>query len=146
MSAVIYQKQINSLAELESAAQELVPHFKFPSIVLFEGPLGAGKTTLIRALVQALGAKGDLDVASPTFALHHSYETARGPVEHWDLYRLESEDELESSGFWDQFADLQSLIFVEWSERLQRKWLPKTIPIFNLRITVSGPQRLVVLS
>lgn len=107
--------QVRSLDELESLARHLVRHFKSRQVVRLQGPMGAGKTELVRALIRVLGGAA---VSSPTFAIHNVYETSRGPVDHVDLYRLERDDELQSVGFWDLFARDAGLILVEWADRL----------------------------
>jgi len=90
-------------------------------IILLSGEVGAGKTEFVKALVEVLHQKKT--VQSPTFSLHHHYD-GDPAIEHWDLYRLENEDDLESAGFWDQFSDSSSLIIVEWPERLKKEWIP----------------------
>jgi tRNA threonylcarbamoyladenosine biosynthesis protein TsaE len=86
-----------------------------PCVVLLSGELGAGKTQFVRWFLEALGA---VDVASPTFAIHHEYETPGGLIDHVDLYRVSNDADLEASGFWDLFSAPAGLVFVEWSDRL----------------------------
>lgn len=81
--------------------------------VALEGDLGAGKTTLARAVIEALGL--DETVPSPTFTLVQRYETARLPVSHFDLYRVNDEAELDELGLDDALLDGAALI--EWPER-----------------------------
>ena len=81
-------------------------------LVLLEGELGSGKTTLARALLRALGHEGT--VPSPTYTLVEPYELSRGRVYHIDLYRLSDESELPYLG-WDELGD--GLRLVEWPER-----------------------------
>lgn len=84
------------------------------NVIFLEGPLGAGKTTFVRAAMDFL-ASDDL-VASPSFALINVYRTPTFPVAHFDLYRLEGEDDLETIGS-DEFLDGNHLVFVEWPEK-----------------------------
>jgi N-acetylmuramate 1-kinase len=83
-------------------------------VVALKGDLGAGKTTLARALVRALAGDPNLDVPSPTFTLVQAYE-ARLPVVHFDLYRIGSPAELDELGFTDAAAD--GVALVEWPEK-----------------------------
>jgi len=94
-----------------------------PCVVLLEGDLGAGKTQFVNWFLQALGAPQV--GASPTFAIHHSYATPSGVVDHLDLYRLQDDSELESCGFWDLLAQPKALLFVEWANRLPDDVWPK---------------------
>lgn len=95
--------------------RSFLPQLTRPCVVLLSGELGAGKTQFVRWFLEDLGAQ---DVASPTFAIHHEYETASGAIDHVDLYRVQSDADLEASGFWDLFAQEQGLVFVEWADRL----------------------------
>jgi N-acetylmuramate 1-kinase len=83
-------------------------------IVALQGDLGAGKTTLARALVRALAGNPGLDVPSPTFTLVQAYE-ARLPVAHFDLYRIGSPAELDELGFAEAAAE--GVVLVEWPEK-----------------------------
>jgi len=76
--------------------------------------MGSGKTTLIKALVKALGGT---DVASsPTFSIVNEYETASKKVYHFDLYRLNDEIEALDFGFEEYISDPNILVFIEWAE------------------------------
>lgn len=91
-----------------------------PMAVCLQGPLGAGKTTLARAMIGALGG-GD-DVPSPTYTLVQTYCGQTGlEIWHADLYRLEHEDEVMELGLDDAFD--HALVLVEWPDRLGR-WQP----------------------
>ena len=85
-------------------------------VLALKGDLGAGKSTLARALIRALADDAGLDVPSPTFTLVQSYDT-RIPVHHFDLYRLSSAGEIDELGF-DE-ALLQGAALVEWPERAE---------------------------
>src|SRR5579875_1052701 len=88
-----------------------------PRIVLLRGDLGAGKTTLVKGVAAALGAADLETVTSPTFTLVHEYKGHKVRIFHLDLYRLESEAELEGIGFWEMADAGDVLIFVEWGDR-----------------------------
>jgi tRNA threonylcarbamoyladenosine biosynthesis protein TsaE len=83
--------------------------------VLLEGPLGAGKTAFARALLRCLAGDGTLDVPSPSYTLVQSYETALGPVHHFDLWRLDGPAALAELGWEEARA---GIVLVEWPDRL----------------------------
>ncbi len=87
-----------------------------PAVVALSGELGAGKTTLVRALAAALGVRER--VTSPTFALVHRYAGDGVTVYHVDAYRLRAGDDIRDLGFDDMLADPATVIMVEWPERL----------------------------
>ena len=81
------------------------------------GDLGAGKTTLMQGLA---GARGARVTSSPTYTLVNVYEEA--DVVHMDLYRLESQEDLESIGYWDYVEDEGVVIAVEWVDQVPQAW------------------------
>lgn len=97
-----------------------------PLVVALAGDLGAGKTTLVRAICRGAGVRGD--VTSPTFALVNRYEGASFPVYHLDLYRLASPDELTNLG-WDDIVADHALVLVEWPERAGVRLPDDAVPI-----------------
>ena len=108
-------KSLN-LQELKTWCEELALSFNSKQILLLNGPLGAGKTELVKQLLLSLGSD---EAASPTYGLIHNYETQKiKSVVHTDLYRLEGDEDLESTGFWDLFNNDSALIIVEWAERV----------------------------
>ena len=97
-------------AELSAWLKQLKKEFSNKQLVLLKGPLGSGKTALVKNFLSLLGCE---ETHSPTYGLIHEYKVKSFEnVFHIDLYRLESEEDLESSGFWDLFANNQGLIFV----------------------------------
>lgn len=128
---VVKQFHTRSPKDLEVVSLELLKHFKERSLLLLEGPVGAGKTELVKALTQCLGIQ---ETASPSFAIHHHYENRDVSMDHVDLYRLESEDDLESTGFWDLFGAKKGLVVIEWSDRLNQDLLP--LNWFKIRVQI----------
>lgn len=97
-------------------AETLLPMIEPGQVIYFEGNLGAGKTTIIRALLKLLGHTGPVN--SPTYTLIESYQLPICNVHHFDLYRLESSDELEAIGARD-LLDGKSICLIEWPYRAQ---------------------------
>ena len=99
-----------------------------PAVITLAGDLGAGKTTLARALCAGLGVT-DLDqVTSPTFSLVQQYPAPRGPITHVDLYRLRSDAELDALG-WDELVATSPVLLIEWPERATATLPRNTIAI-----------------
>ena len=94
-------------------------------LIALTGDLGAGKSTLARALIREL-AGAEIDVPSPTFTLVQTYETPRLPVWHFDLYRLETPEQVFELGWEEALAE--GISIVEWPERLG-PLLPKHLSV-----------------
>ena len=94
----------------------LATRLRLRDVVALEGGLGAGKTTLARAILRAAASDPRLVVPSPTFTLVELYDTPRGAFWHFDLYRLEAPEQVFELGWEDARAD--GIALVEWAERL----------------------------
>ena len=108
--------ECGSLAESEKLAEHIADITAPGDIILLDGPLGAGKTTFCQFFGHALSVPDSCYITSPTFSLLHEYP-GRLAMYHLDLYRLESEEEIEDLGFLEYiYSDGVSL--VEWPDRL----------------------------
>jgi tRNA threonylcarbamoyladenosine biosynthesis protein TsaE len=90
-----------------------------PKIVLLRGDLGAGKTTLVKGIAAAFEAAEEEDVTSPTFTLIHEYRGPRANLYHIDLYRIDTQRELETLGL-DDLRSENSVLLIEWGEKFPR--------------------------
>jgi len=88
-------------------------------MILLRGDLGAGKTTLVKGIAEGFDAASADDVTSPTFTLVHEYRGARAALYHIDLYRIETERELETLGL-DDLIGPASILLIEWGEKFPR--------------------------
>lgn len=113
------EKVINNISELQTFVNSLKLNDK--QVIALSGPMGVGKTELTKCLLKRL--KGE-PATSPTFSLHNRYDKGERPVDHFDLYRLKDDEDLESSGFWDCFEQDSGLIVVEWADRLDKEVYP----------------------
>lgn len=104
-----------NLAATESLAGRVASLLQPGDAVLLDGPLGAGKSALARALLRALLADPALEVPSPSYTLVQSYDAPIGPVHHFDLWRLDGPGAVAELG-WDDAQD--GVVLVEWPDRL----------------------------
>ena len=101
--------------ETEALAERLGSRLCEGDILAFRGNLGAGKTAFTRGLAKGLGITDS--VSSPTFALVHEYHGGRLPLYHFDMYRVEGIESLESTGFFDYLV-MNGVLAIEWSEKI----------------------------
>ena len=97
-------------------AEKTAQRIREGTVVCLEGGLGAGKTLFVQSMARTLGVQGE--VTSPTFNLMNIYE-GFCPIVHFDLYRLNSEEELEDIGFYEYTDFPEGIIFIEWGERFK---------------------------
>ena len=96
-------------------AAELQP----PKMVVLRGDLGAGKTTLVKGIVEGCKAAQSKEVSSPTFTLIHEYRSTEAEIYHIDLYRVETQRQLETLGI-DDLISARSVLLIEWGEKFER--------------------------
>lgn len=101
----------------EQMAHRLASLLSAPLVLGFSGEIGAGKTTFVRAMLRALGISGG--IKSPTYALVESYTINDLHLHHFDLYRIQEDEELDYIGFRDYFTT-PSICCIEWPERIQK--------------------------
>jgi len=107
-----------NLDEIEKVVAYLKQMFSFCRIFSFYGPLGAGKTTLIRELLRDCGVQGP--ITSPTFTYLNVYKNAqRQKFYHFDLYRLSKVNDFLEAGFDEYLSDKDGICFVEWPEVIE---------------------------
>jgi tRNA threonylcarbamoyladenosine biosynthesis protein TsaE len=126
---------IASLEETMAFGRRLGPLLFPGSVIALVGPLGAGKTHLVRAIAEGLGIRDSRVVNSPTFVLIQEY-SARLPIYHFDAYRLNNEQEFFDLGIQEYFAG-DGVCLVEWADRV-----PGCLPeeLLWVRIEVTGEQ------
>ena len=107
-------RSVNGTLAIAQTLAEMLPA---PRFIILRGELGAGKTTLVKGWVEALGLGQREDVASPTFTLVQEYAGAKVKLFHLDLYRLESEREVEALGLEEMAAEPGALVLAEWGEK-----------------------------
>jgi tRNA threonylcarbamoyladenosine biosynthesis protein TsaE len=109
-----------------------------PKLVLLRGDLGAGKTTLVKGIVAGFEAAEEEDVTSPTFTLVHEYRGPRANLYHIDLYRIDTQRELETLGLDDLRAERDSILLIEWGEKFSRLLRERDVEISLERDGESG--------
>ena len=121
---------INNLGELEKFCDEFSKILKPGNVVCLTGDLGAGKTTFVSAVTKALGINDS--VQSPTFNLLLQYKNDDGlTINHFDLYRLEKEDDLDDIGFYETIED-GGITFIEWAEKF-----PEAMPSHAINLSIT---------
>src|SRR5438045_3420489 len=105
--------------ETVSLGRQLAGELSPPKLVLLQGELGAGKTTLVKGIVEEYSVTTREQVTSPTFTLIHEYRSPQADIYHIDLYRVDTPRQLETLAIDDLFGP-RSLILIEWGEKFER--------------------------
>ena len=127
-----------SLADTERLARALVDVVPPGTLLGLVGDLGAGKTALVRAFVAAVSGDPDAVVTSPTFTLANRYRVGGRRVHHYDVYRVDSFDEVQAAGEREGMFDADAVVFVEWLDRIQADL---DAPHLRLDLRVHGERR-----
>ena len=139
--------QILDLRELEKLSTNLSKDISVGDIYLFQGELGAGKTTFIRLLINNLFVLNNLpkpsSITSPTFPILITYELNSSQIYHYDLYRVKSLKELEELDFFENLNN--NITFIEWPEMLISLPLNKNHYLINLDM-ISETKRKINIS
>lgn len=139
----------HSAADTEELGRQLSSRLAAGDVVLLEGELGAGKTTLIRGLTDGLAGDPD-DVSSPSFVIIQSYECGAPGIErlhHVDLYRLaERTADLRELGIEEVLSDPEAVTAVEWPKAALATWIPADARLWRIQLTLAeGDDREVVV-
>ena len=139
--------QILDLRELEKLATNLCKEISVGDIYLFQGELGAGKTTFVRLLINKLYVLNNLprpiSITSPTFPILITYELNSSQINHYDLYRVKNLKELEELDFFENLNN--NITFIEWPEMLINLPLNKKHYLINLDM-ISETKRKINIS
>lgn len=130
---------INSLDELDKVARSVIEALGDRTVVAFDAPMGAGKTTLISRIAAQLGAEDD--VTSPTFAIVNQYEGER-TIYHFDMYRIERIEEALDFGC-EEYLSSGELCLVEWPEKIEAL-LPEDCMVVRIEILGEEERRFVI--
>lgn len=126
-----------NLTELRLWVQNNQNLFSGRVLLLLDGFMGAGKTTFTRIIAEVFGVAGV--ASSPTYAIHHQYKrTDFKTIDHFDLYRLESIDDLLSTGIEDLFLQESGLIIVEWANLVDPRFWPNAWTLLQIEIRVNS--------
>ena len=111
--------ETHSAEETTQLGRQLAQELEAGGIVLLRGDLGAGKTTLIKGVAEGFQAASAEDVTSPTFTLIHEYRGPEVSLYHIDLYRIDTQRELDTLAL-DDLMDARSILLIEWGEKFER--------------------------
>jgi tRNA threonylcarbamoyladenosine biosynthesis protein TsaE len=111
--------QTHSAEETVALGRRLATEVKPGSLVLLRGDLGAGKTTLVKGIAEGFHAAEAESVTSPTFTLIHEYRGPNVVLYHIDLYRIDTQRELDTLAL-DDLMDANNILLIEWGEKFER--------------------------
>ncbi|WP_316750284.1 tRNA (adenosine(37)-N6)-threonylcarbamoyltransferase complex ATPase subunit type 1 TsaE [Pedobacter gandavensis] len=133
--------EVKNIAGLDQAAQEVLEFAQNDRFFIFEGEMGAGKTTFIKALAKALGVT-DV-VSSPTFSIVNEYDANGRTIYHFDFYRIKNIQEAFDIGYEEYFYS-EHICLIEWPEKVE-----ELLPEHYIKIEITAPtetERLLSIS
>lgn len=128
-NGLTYSRQTTSTEATKQLAATLAPYLRAGDVIVLNGDLGAGKTQFVQGVASGLGIGGP--VTSPTFNILLSYVDGKLPLFHFDLYRLDTSDQLEDIGYYET-VDGPGATFIEWGEKF-----PDALPYGYLEIDIT---------
>lgn len=145
---VLETRILKTLDDTQQLAKDLKLHWHGTRLLIgLQGEMGSGKTHFVKALAEELGANPQ-EANSPSYAIHQQYDGETMILHHLDLFRLQTEEEIESSGFWDLFYEDNVIIAVEWVDRINDALIPQNfwylrmdwevLPDGQRRVTLRG--------
>lgn len=130
-----------TLDTIHVAIEKILPYLQKYKVVLFNGSMGAGKTTLISTLCKNLGSTDD--ISSPTFSIVNEYLSNIGKIYHFDFYRLENIEEAFDIGL-EEYLYSENYCFIEWAEKIE-ELLPNNYLIINISILSETERSLEII-
>ena len=127
-NGLTYSRVSRNVYDTKQLASTLAPFLRAGDIIMLNGDLGAGKTQFVQGVAQAMGVAAN--VVSPTFNIVLEYAGDQMPLYHFDLYRLESRDELEDIGYWE-LLEGDGVSFIEWGNKF-----PQSAPLDYLEVRI----------
>ena len=140
------KKEIKNLNEFRIWVKDFARQLQGTELILLSGEMGAGKTEFVKTLGQFFGLK---EITSPTYALHQQTLSSDGKIkiDHFDLFRLQDSDDLETSGLWEILQNQDSLVIVEWPSKVEKSQWPLQRRRFEIEIKkISEVRRELLLS
>ena len=119
----------NNPEDTYNVAREFAKNLKAGDVITLDGDLGAGKTAFTRGVAEGLGIKDA--VVSPTFTVVNEYVNGKIPLFHFDVYRIDSSDDLYDIG-WDDYLNREGIIMVEWASVVEDIF---DMPVYKITIT-----------
>jgi tRNA threonylcarbamoyladenosine biosynthesis protein TsaE len=136
----VYKVEHNNFKQLDEVANQILHDFNNGRIFTLQGQLGAGKTALINSFCRSLGINRD-ETSSPTFSLINEYNTDDVTIFHFDLYRLELEDEAYDIGI-EEYLYSSAWCFIEWPEKIPSH-LPENFVSLKIEVDKDSKERVI---